>query len=59
MSKDAERIIGLYQDRAAEWDAIRSRQLMEKAWLDRFVGLLPAGGSVLDIGCGMAEPIAR
>jgi SAM-dependent methyltransferase len=59
MSKDADRIIGLYQDRAREWDAIRPRRLMEKAWLDRFIGLLPAGGSVVDIGCGGGEPIAR
>ncbi len=59
MSKDADRIVGLYQDRAAEWDAIRPRRLMEKAWLDRFIGLLPAGGAVLDIGCGAGEPIAR
>jgi SAM-dependent methyltransferase len=59
MSKDADRIVGLYQERAREWDDIRPRALMEKAWLDRFIGLLPAGGSVLDIGCGAGEPIAR
>lgn len=31
---------------------------MERAWLDRFTALLPAGGSVLDLGCGMGEPVA-
>jgi SAM-dependent methyltransferase len=59
MSKDADRIIGLYQDRARAWDEMRPRALMERAWLDRFIGLLPACGSVLDIGCGSGEPIAR
>jgi SAM-dependent methyltransferase len=32
---------------------------MEAAWLDRFLGLLPPCPSVLDIGCGSGEPIAR
>jgi trans-aconitate methyltransferase len=27
--------------------------------LDQFIALLPAGGSVLDIGCGAGDPIAR
>ena len=27
--------------------------------MDRFSDLVPAGGSILDIGCGMDEPIAR
>ena len=31
----------------------------EKAWLDRFLALLPLRASILDIGCGSAEPIAR
>ena len=32
---------------------------MEAAWLDRFLGLLPRQSTVLDIGCGSGEPIAR
>lgn len=32
---------------------------MERAWLDRFLANIPAGGRVLDLGCGMGEPIAR
>jgi SAM-dependent methyltransferase len=31
----------------------------EKSWRDRFLALLPIGSSVLDIGCGTAEPIVR
>lgn len=54
-----ERIIGLYEDNAAAWDRQRGRDLHEKAWLDRMLALVPAGGSILDLGCGMGEPIAH
>ena len=54
----AERIVGLYESHAVAFDAQRSRNLMERRWLDRFVALMPPSGSVLDIGCGMGEPIA-
>ena len=59
MTSDAERIVDLYDRHAAVWDQDRSKSLFEKPWLDRFLALLPAGGSILDIGCGSAEPIAR
>jgi SAM-dependent methyltransferase len=55
---DAERIVALYERHADAWDSQRSRTLFEKGWLDRFADLLPANGAVLDIGCGMGEPIA-
>lgn len=59
---NAENIIGLYERHAAAFDAQRGRDLMERAWLDRFTALIPAGGpsggTVLDLGCGMGEPIA-
>jgi SAM-dependent methyltransferase len=54
----SERIVGLYEDNAAAWDAQRGRDLFERHWLDRFCTLLPPGGGVLDLGCGMGEPIA-
>lgn len=53
-----ERIIGLYEENAAAWDRQRGRDLLEKAWLDRFLRLVPEGGEILDVGCGMGEPIA-
>ncbi|HEX8625898.1 MAG TPA: class I SAM-dependent methyltransferase [Allosphingosinicella sp.] len=53
-----ERIVGLYEENAAAWDRQRGRDLHERAWLERFAALLPAGGRVLDLGCGMGEPIA-
>jgi len=59
MSDPAEKIIGLYDRNAAHYDKDRLRVLFEKIWLDRFLALLPAAGAILDIGCGMAEPIAR
>ena len=59
MTGSAEGVIDLYSRRAAEWDADRSRALIEKPWLDRFLAHVPPGGSVLDLGCGSGEPIAR
>jgi trans-aconitate methyltransferase len=53
-----ERIIGLYEDNAAAFGEQRYRGLFERTWLDRFLALLPASPAILDIGCGMAEPIA-
>jgi SAM-dependent methyltransferase len=59
MTSPADRIIDLYQRRVREWDDARGRNLFERGWLDRFTALLPPGASVLDIGCGSGEPIAR
>jgi SAM-dependent methyltransferase len=55
----AERIIGLYEQYAAEWDKDRGHFLFEKTELERFLVLLPPGASILDVGCGSAFPIAR
>jgi len=57
-SSSNQRIVGLYEDNAAAWDAQRGRDLFERPWLDRFCALLPPGAEVLDLGCGMGEPIA-
>jgi SAM-dependent methyltransferase len=59
VSRDSERIIGLYEENAAEWDRLRGPgSLFEKPWLDRFLGLLGPGASILDLGCGSGRPIA-
>jgi SAM-dependent methyltransferase len=58
MNPHASRVIDLYERRARDYDRDRGRSLQERAWLDRFLADMPAGGAVLDIGCGMAEPIA-
>lgn len=59
MTDSADAVVSLYQRHAAAYDRQRGRQLMEARWLDRFLSLLPANPSVLDIGCGMGEPISR
>ena len=60
MNAPAEPIIALYERHAHAWDRDRGRVLgVEKTWLDRFTALLPQGASILDLGCGSGEPIAR
>lgn len=53
-------IIGLYERHAGAWAELRSRSpFIERRWLEKFRALLPQTGSVLDLGCGAGEPIAR
>lgn len=54
---DGDRTRAVYDAKARAYDAARSQSLVEKPWLDRFLALVPEGGSVLDLGCGMGEPI--
>jgi SAM-dependent methyltransferase len=60
MSKDAERIAGLYERKAHAWAQDRSRpgRFFEKDWLDRFLAHARPGGTLLDLGCGFGKPIA-
>lgn len=59
MASGADEIIGLYERHAEAWDRIRIAALtLEREWMERFVALLPSGGSVLDLGCGSGQPIA-
>lgn len=57
MCKDL--VVDLYDRHARDYDRDRSRSLQERDWLDRFLVRVPQGGTVLDVGCGMGEPIAR
>lgn len=51
-------VCGKY-DRIAGWfDSNRGRQLTEREYLDIVAARLPAGASVLDLGCGAGEPLA-
>ena len=59
MSSEADKIRGLYNRYAHDWDQERNRVLTEKNWLDKFLSLLPTEPQILDLGCGSAEPIAR
>lgn len=57
---DAERIVDLYERKAHDWAADRRKQtrFFEQGWFDKFLALAPAGGAILDIGCGFGRPIA-
>src|SRR5262245_7764160 len=58
-SSPADLIIGHYERHARAWDADRRAAAWnDKCWIDRFIGLLPAGAAVLDLGCGGGEPVA-
>lgn len=59
MTDSADAIVALYQRHASAFDRLRGRALMEASWLEHFLSLLPAAPLILDIGCGMGEPIAR
>lgn len=52
-------VIDVYQRHGEAWAKLRGDTLVEASWLDRFCALLPAGATVLDIGCGSGLPIAR
>jgi SAM-dependent methyltransferase len=60
MDTDADNIVDLYNRHANAWvDArLRAAHLCERGWLEKFCGLIWAGGSVLDIGCAIGEPMA-
>lgn len=55
----AEGTRAVYERHAGAWDRHRGRRLIERAWLDRFLAVVPPGMPVLDLGCGAGEPIAR
>jgi len=47
-------------DKIAQWyDKHRSRDLLEKSYLDEAITYLQPGAKILDLGCGMGEPIAQ
>jgi len=56
-----ERIVTLYERTAAQWDAARrgGPAPNERPHLDAFAEALPAGATVLDVGCGGGVPVAR
>jgi SAM-dependent methyltransferase len=54
-----DRIIDLYERHAHAYDEDRDKTLQERTWVDRFLSWVPAGATILDVGCGSGEPIAR
>ncbi|MGB3433033.1 class I SAM-dependent DNA methyltransferase [Achromobacter sp.] len=56
----ADNVISLYREHADAFEKLRGTQLVERAWLEAFLDLLPGPApEVLDIGCGTGIPIAR
>lgn len=51
-------IVAFYDRHAREFDRERDRSLFERVWLDAMTHPLPPAARILDLGCGMAEPIA-
>lgn len=56
----ADDVVGLYQRLSPAFRARRwLSAFFERPWIDRFADAVPAGGRVLDLGCGSGAPIAR
>lgn len=51
-------ILELYNNNVSWYESERGRALIEKKYLDYVLELVPTSGSVLDLGCGIGEPIA-
>jgi SAM-dependent methyltransferase len=52
-------IAGHHERQARDWGADRrALPWVDRPWIDLFAGLLPAGGAVLDLGCGGGDPVA-
>lgn len=54
----AGQILALYQRHADAFLRLRSRELFEKPWLDKFLAVVGQTGHILDMGCGTGQPIA-
>lgn len=56
----SETVLGLYRRYARHWDKARcTAEWNDRGWIEAFVGHLAPGSSVLDLGCGGGEPIAK
>src|SRR5579859_817549 len=59
MDEAADLITGHYERHALAWDADRrGAGWNDKGWIDRFIALLPASATALDLGCGGGMPVA-
>ena len=52
-------VLASYKKIAQWYDTHRSRKLFEKPWLDKAAAHLKRSATILDLGCGMGDPIAR
>lgn len=54
-----EKVYESYEEIVDWFDNARTKTLMEAEYLSLILKHVPAGGSVLDLGCGTGEPIAQ
>jgi len=54
-----KKVLASYKKITQWYDTHRSRELFEKPWLDKTTARLKSGATILDLGCGMGDPIAR
>lgn len=57
--RNKEKVYECYEEIADWFDDARTKTLMESEYLNLIVKSVPAGGSILDLGCGTGEPIAQ
>lgn len=57
--RNKEKVYESYEKIVNWFDDARTKTLMESEYLNLIVKSVPAGGSVLDLGCGTGEPIAQ
>ncbi len=57
--QNKERVYESYEEIVQWFDDARTKTLMESEYLNLIVNSVPAGGSVLDLGCGTGEPLAQ
>lgn len=53
------KVYEIYEKIAQQFDESRPRALVEKPYLDLAISHLKPGAKILDLGCGMGEPIAQ
>ena len=59
MEDAADRIVDHYERHALSWDADRrAAGWNDKPYIECFLGFLPQGATVLDLGCGGGSPVA-
>ncbi|MEO8401524.1 MAG: class I SAM-dependent methyltransferase [Gammaproteobacteria bacterium] len=57
--RNKEKVYECYEEIVSWFDDARTKTLMESEYLNLIVKSIPAGGSVLDLGCGTGEPITQ
>lgn len=57
--QNKERVYESYEEIVHWFDDARTKTLMEAEYLNLIVKAIPAGCSILDLGCGTGEPIAQ